>query len=161
MSEMKTILKDRDLYFDGESAWDEDAIIKQLFSGANIDDLFCKARVKHCKYKEKCDTIAESSLQIPKEYLELDLHALFIELVKDKGDEAKKRMLYELELYEERGFLDVLRLMCYMRDKFIQNNVIWGVGRGSSVSSYLLYLLGIHLIDPLKYDLDIHEFLKL
>ena len=60
-----------------------------------------------------------------------------------------------------RGFLDVLRLMCYIRDKFIQNNVIWGVGRGSSVASYLLYLLGIHLIDPLKYDLDIHEFLKL
>ena len=97
MSEMKTVLKDRDLYFDGTSAWDEDTIVKLLLSGANIDDLFCKTPVRHCKYKEKCDTIPESNLQIPKEYLELDLHALFIELVKDKGDDAKKRMLYELE----------------------------------------------------------------
>jgi DNA polymerase III alpha subunit len=41
-----------------------------------------------------------------------------------------------------------------------QNNVVWGVGRGSSVASYVLYLLGVHKIDSLKYNLDIHEFLK-
>jgi len=34
------------------------------------------------------------------------------------------------------------------------------VGRGSSVASYCLYLLGVHKINSLKFDLDIKEFLK-
>ena len=41
-----------------------------------------------------------------------------------------------------------------------QNNLIWGVGRGSSVASYVLYLLGVHRIDSLHYNLDIAEFLR-
>ena len=43
-----------------------------------------------------------------------------------------------------------------MRD----NQVIWGVGRGSSVASYVLYLIGIHKIDSMYYDLPINEFLR-
>jgi DNA polymerase III alpha subunit len=41
-----------------------------------------------------------------------------------------------------------------------ENNIVLGVGRGSSVASYVLYLLGVHRVDSLKYDLDIKEFLK-
>jgi DNA polymerase III alpha subunit len=43
-----------------------------------------------------------------------------------------------------------------MRD----NNIVWGVGRGSSVASYVLYLLGIHKIDSIKYNLSPDEFFK-
>ena len=41
-----------------------------------------------------------------------------------------------------------------------QNHIIWGVGRGSSVASYVLYKLGVHRIDSLYYNLDIGEFLR-
>ena len=41
-----------------------------------------------------------------------------------------------------------------------KNSVLWGLGRGSSVASYVLYLLGVHRINSLYYDLDIKEFLK-
>jgi DNA polymerase III alpha subunit len=41
-----------------------------------------------------------------------------------------------------------------------ENHVIWGVGRGSSVASYVLYLLGVHRIDSMFYDLDVSEFLR-
>ena len=41
-----------------------------------------------------------------------------------------------------------------------ENNIVLGVGRGSSVASYILYLLGIHKVDSLAYNLDIKEFLK-
>ena len=41
-----------------------------------------------------------------------------------------------------------------------QNQVIWGVGRGSSVASFVLYKLGVHKIDSLYYNLDVHEFLR-
>ena len=39
-------------------------------------------------------------------------------------------------------------------------NVLWGVGRGSSVASYALFLIGVHKIDSVKYDLDWREFLR-
>jgi DNA polymerase III alpha subunit len=34
------------------------------------------------------------------------------------------------------------------------------VGRGSSVASYVLFLIGVHKIDPIKYELPIEEFFK-
>jgi DNA polymerase III alpha subunit len=56
--------------------------------------------------------------------------------------------------------IDVLKAMKYMVDVLKSNNVVWGVGRGSSVSSYCLYLIGIHKIDSVKYDLPITDFFK-
>jgi DNA polymerase III alpha subunit len=41
-----------------------------------------------------------------------------------------------------------------------KNNILWGVGRGSSVASFVLYLIGIHRINSLFYNLPIEEFLK-
>jgi len=47
-----------------------------------------------------------------------------------------------------------------MVDNLRKRNVVWGVGRGSSVSSYVLFCIGINRIDPLKFNLDVGEFLK-
>jgi DNA polymerase III alpha subunit len=55
---------------------------------------------------------------------------------------------------------DLLRYLKYLVDTLKSNNMIWGVGRGSSVASYVLYLLGVHKIDSMFYDLDITEFLR-
>ncbi len=55
---------------------------------------------------------------------------------------------------------DLLRYLVYLVDVMKQNQVIWGVGRGSSVASYVLYLLGVHRIDSMFYDLDVTEFLR-
>jgi len=41
-----------------------------------------------------------------------------------------------------------------------KNNIVWGVGRGSSVASYVLFLLGVHKIDSMYYELSVDEFLK-
>ena len=41
-----------------------------------------------------------------------------------------------------------------------ENNRVWGVGRGSSVSSFCLFLIGVHKINPMLYDLDYKEFLR-
>ena len=69
-------------------------------------------------------------------------------------------MGHELLLYQERGLFDLLRYLKYLVDVMKQNHVIWGVGRGSSVASYVLYLLGVHRIDSMYYDLDAEEFLR-
>jgi DNA polymerase III alpha subunit len=50
--------------------------------------------------------------------------------------------------------------MKYVVDTLRANNVVWGVGRGSSVASYVLFIIGVHKIDSVKYDLDWREFLR-
>jgi DNA polymerase III alpha subunit len=71
-----------------------------------------------------------------------------------------QRVEMELALYEARKLYPVLQLMIYIVDTLRKNNLVWGVGRGSSVASYILYLIGIHKIDSVKYNLNIEEFLK-
>jgi DNA polymerase III alpha subunit len=66
----------------------------------------------------------------------------------------------ELLLFQERNLFDLLRYLKYLVDVMSTNSVIWGVGRGSSVASYVLYLLGVHRIDSMYYDLDPQEFLR-
>lgn len=75
-------------------------------------------------------------------------------------EQRLKRIGYEYKLFKNKGLLNILRVMIYIVETFEQQNIVWGVGRGSSVSSYILYLIGIHDIDSYKYQLDIHDFLK-
>ena len=70
------------------------------------------------------------------------------------------RVNEEFTEYEERGFIKLLQWLKYFVDTCTEQNVLWGVGRGSSVSSYILYLIGVHRIDSIKYNLDWREFLR-
>lgn len=72
----------------------------------------------------------------------------------------RNRVDQELALFIQYGMFDLLFYLKYLADTMRDNNIVSGVGRGSSVASYCLYLLGVHRIDSLKYGLDIHEFLK-
>ena len=71
----------------------------------------------------------------------------------------KDRVDRELKLFIQHDMFDLLFYLKYLVDTMRQHKIVWGVGRGSSVSSYVLYLLGIHKIDSIKYNLDINEFL--
>ena len=102
---------------------------------------------------------------IPQMYKEIDVEAyvrdaLVGETLDDPTQEQLDRVNSELAEYEARNLFPVLQLMIYIVDEMRNNNIVWGVGRGSSVSSYVLYLMDVHKIDSLKYDLDIKEFLK-
>ena len=75
-------------------------------------------------------------------------------------DEQLLRVHEELEEFLARDMLNLLRWLKYFVDTCTDKNIVWGVGRGSSVSSYVLYLLGVHQIDSIKYNLDWSEFLR-
>ncbi len=75
-------------------------------------------------------------------------------------DEQKDRVNQELELFIKNDMYDVLHVIKYIVDTLRTNNIVWGVGRGSSVASYVLYLIGVHKIDSIKYKLPIEEFFK-
>ncbi len=94
---------------------------------------------------------------IPQEYcpdLIQQLHAMC------KTDAQRERFEQEMVLFIRHNMLDVLYAMKYIVDTLRANNVVWGVGRGSSVASYVLYLIGVHKIDSIKYNLPIEEFFK-
>lgn len=75
-------------------------------------------------------------------------------------DQQRDRVSLELELFIKHGMTDLLYYMKYLVDTLRLHKIVWGVGRGSSVASYVLYLIGVHKVDSLKYNLDIGEFLK-
>ncbi len=76
------------------------------------------------------------------------------------SEEQRDRVSQELELFIKHGIYDVLYVMKYIVDTLRANNIVWGVGRGSSVASYVLFLIGIHKVDSIKYNLPIEEFFK-
>jgi DNA polymerase III alpha subunit len=95
---------------------------------------------------------------LPTEYLELDLDIYFANKI--STNEQAVRVVEELALFEEHGLEPMLRFMIYLVKVMQDNNILWGVGRGSSVSSYLLFLAGLHQVDSIKYNLDIKEFIR-
>ena len=97
---------------------------------------------------------------IPQHYLELDVEQYIRALVPQADAKRKARVEAELELFRTRNLFSILQLLIYIIDTMRKHNLVWGVGRGSSVASYCLYLIGVHKIDSVKYNLDIREFLK-
>ena len=116
------------------------------------------------------DSVCQSEWFMPDEYKTLDVDAYVISKLMSKTGiveayEMQKtpewdRVCEELNAFEERGMINLLRYMIYLVDFMRENNVVWGVGRGSSVASYVLYLIGVHRIDSIQYGLDWHEFLR-
>ncbi len=95
---------------------------------------------------------------VSKDIRSIPVREFLIGLCRSLEEEA--RVHQEMDLYEERDLIPLLQLMMYLVNQFRENDVVWGVGRGSSVSSFVLYLIGVHKVNSLKYGLVIEEFLK-
>ena len=104
-------------------------------------------------HKERAD-----EWMFPKVYQEIDVKKWL--LGKCKTQKETDRVILEYNLYMERDLIMLLRLFIYLVDYFREKKFVWGVGRGSSVSSYILYLIGVHRVDSLLYDLDPRDYLK-
>ncbi len=110
--------------------------------------------------KEKdFDGVCQSEWFMPDKYKELDVVGHLYNLCQG-DDERFHRVNEELAEFERRGMFDLLRYMVYLVDFMRDNNIVWGVGRGSSVASYVLYLIGVHKVDSIQYGLDWREFLR-
>jgi DNA polymerase III alpha subunit len=107
---------------------------------------------------EEFDQMKQNSWHMPDEYRHMDIAEYILSLC--DSDEKLQRCGQELLLFQERNLFNLLRYLKYLVDTLKSNNMIWGVGRGSSVASYVLYLLGVHRIDSMFYDLDAREFLR-
>jgi len=107
---------------------------------------------------EEFDIMKQNTWHMPDKYRQLDIAEYVLGLC--DSDAKLQRCGEELLLFQERNLFDLLRYLKYLVDTLKANHMIWGVGRGSSVASYVLYLLGVHRIDSMFYDLDPTEFLR-
>ena len=100
----------------------------------------------------------QTKWQMPDEYYKLDIAKWVLDQCKNEAE--LQRAGNELIKFQERNMFVLLQYLKYLVDTMRSNNILWGVGRGSSVASFVLFLIGIHRINSLYYDLSIDEFLK-
>ena len=105
------------------------------------------------------DKACQSLWFMPDEYRTLDIEE-WVWAQTPPWDPQHTRVAEELAAFKERNMLDLLRWLKYFVDTCRNKNILWGVGRGSSVASYVLFLIGVHKIDSIKYNLDWQEFLR-
>jgi DNA polymerase III alpha subunit len=107
---------------------------------------------------ESFDLNNQKDWYMPEKFKTIDVESYVLGLT--KTSEEIDRVKQELELYKKFGSYQVLRFLIYLIDLMRSNNIVWGVGRGSSVSSYILYLIGVHKVNSILYELDINDFLR-
>ena len=128
------------------------------------DSLDLKTPTKVKKYQkldisiEDFDIQSSNTWHFPAEYQTFDI-AKFV-LDQCQSETELQRAGEELLMFQERDMLILLKYLKYLVDTMRNNNIVWGVGRGSCVSSFVLFLIGIHKVNPIYYDLDVSEFLK-
>ena len=169
-------LGNRLLWVDGDCTLTKDGIYDLILSGEELSDIsvnsldeeikrFCKLTDTEIteKTKPNYDKINDA-FNIPKRYLDMNLGDYFISKVNSRFKKVEKehllRIKQELDIYSEKGMEDVLRLSIYIVDTLKEENIVWGPGRGSACCSFLLYLIELHDIDSIKFELDINEFLR-
>jgi DNA polymerase III alpha subunit len=119
----------------------------------------------HCAELDVYSLVTEHSwskqFDIPLHYQQLDPVQYVWSRVPPNSDRSiHERVEQELGMFTARNLQPVLQLLIYIVETMRTHNLVWGVGRGSSTASYVLYLIGIHKIDSIRYQLDIREFLK-
>ena len=107
---------------------------------------------------EQFDQSQQSEWHMPEVYKLMDIAAWVLNQCDNEAE--IQRCGHELLLYQERNAFDLLKYMKYLVDCMRSHDIVWGVGRGSSVASFVLYKIGVHKINSLYYDLDPREFLK-
>jgi len=158
-----------------------DRIADMLLAGKSIDHMHpleIDASIKKFNlYADKELTLKESigeldtSYTIPEKYLKIDLENYLLKAllnvvkrddISDETDIEDRigRVKQEIILFKEYNMEDLVRTAIYIVDSFEENSIVWGTGRGSSCACYSLYLIGLHEVDSIKYNLDLNEFFR-
>lgn len=97
-----------------------------------------------------------------------DRHTMFLELLeegfqklvpKGKEDIYRKQLDYEIYVLESTNNVDYMQVQYDTVNYARKNDILVGCRRGSAGGCLVLYLLGITLIDPIKYNLLFERFL--
>lgn len=170
-------LGDRTIYPDGTVVCKQAALIERLYAGNDLDGVLCNDEedasewqnaARACDSQEHGPEFAPGEIYstvdwyqywlTPEPYRSIDLEDWC--LARCTTDMERARVAQELAEMHSRNMHPLIRHLIYCADVWRRNGVVWGVGRGSSVCSFVLYLTGINRINPLEYGLDLNEWLK-
>lgn len=180
-SYVSSILADYQLWFDGDitvppsNIYDFISCLDNVHieSEENInDDIIQYNRLvekdKRITIKNDIKDYKPSQWNIDSKYINMDVYEYIIEshnkrCREEKIDVTPERLLrleQEFQLFKQKNMLELLRALIYIINTLISNNIVWGTGRGSSVSSYILYAIFLHDVDSYLYELEITDFIK-
>ena len=156
-----------DLIYKGNAAklgriFAESSVDVKLFNSI-MEDLRKGVQIKqyeHMEIKpEDLDAVLQGEWFMPEKYKVLNIEEYLSTIVSIKSPEWKI-VEEELAEFKKRNMYPLLQFLVYLVDFMRENKIVWGVGRGSSVASYVLYAIGVHKINPIQYGLDWREFLR-
>ena len=161
----------------GRVVLDSEGLFELWYQGGNIDGVRIEQDDEIIAFNRECElhdkgefSLLGNSTEpephevrnrrwlVPQRYLDMDITAYCLSLC--ATDIERARVRHEMQLFGFYDMLPVLQTLVYMVDLFRENKIVWGIGRGSSVASYVLYLIGVHKIHSIKYGLDIEDFLR-
>lgn len=182
MKELFTQLNDRVLRFDGVSIVEAEQLSRLVRAGTAPKNLRVLCETPEVQQfnslVSEVDKIKEFSdeplafnffWQLPPEFLALDIEQFVLTAFSNRLPQlnydpeqtelAINRVAQELKCFTQRGLTDLLRTIIFVLHRFRETGQVWGVGRGSSCASYILFLLGLHVVDPIKFDISLEEFM--
>lgn len=161
----------------GRAVIDGDGLFELWMQGQHENDLVIVSDDAVARYNRECEThskiehlvsindqppvshrVRANTWMIPDEFKAIDVEAYCVARCTTSDEIA--RVKHEMGLYRARRLEPLLQAFIHMIDVFRKNNIVWGIGRGSSVASYVLYLIGVHKINPMAHGLTIEEFLR-
>lgn len=167
-------IQNRIIFDDGTVLCKDGAILDILYQDKPISNLFSDNAEIFNKSNKLLDTNFNELIEIdgpiyenvnwfeywdtPLKYK--DINILDYVFNKCSNNSELERCYDEYELFKKYDMIPVLQHCCFLVDHWRENGIVWGVGRGSSVSSFILFLIGINRINPLKFNLDISDFLR-
>ena len=179
MDKLSIQLNDRELRFDGVSIISPEHVVDALHAGVlphqlrltehNEDTLLFNDNCSEQLFLDSQEPVKlDFSWQLPESHLSMDLQATVVARAAERLTEldypeelhlkACQRIQDELGEIERRGMVEFVKTIIYILDVFREKGVVWGVGRGSSCASYVLFILGLHSVDSVLYDVPMEEF---
>lgn len=176
-------LNGRILWFDGDSSFETEALYDYILSGKPLNDkCFVVDESEDIQKFNALQTELQVEMKtelmdipkawnIPDYYKNLNVveymqGKLLKEIEANDSldeydiDDRMDRVETELKLFEYYKMTDILKTAIYIVESFKQKNVLWGTGRGSSCCCYCLYLIELHDVDSVLFDLDLTEFFR-
>lgn len=179
---LRTELDDRVLRYDGVSIVDPALLGDLLMRGLTPSNLRVTKIDEEVKLFNQFSPTDELKLdstepitfnreyQLPEKYANLEVDKFLINVfdsrIEELGyseaelSEAADRFWTEYNAFKRNGLLDLLKCLIYVLDKFHEHSVVYGVGRGSSCASFILFLIGVHMVDPIKFKIPVEEFIR-
>lgn len=181
MKTLETPLLDRTLRFDGVSIIDPGLLAEYFTRGIRPSDIRVTEVTPEVELFNQQVSDVEKLLvakteplklnlewKLPASFKNLDINEYVIDVFSTKIHQlgysnqlkelAFSRIADELETIKNRGMTEFFKAIIFVLDSFRKNNIVWGVGRGSSCASYILFILGLHVVDCVKFDIPMDEF---